>query len=191
MAGRWQQFGDYGADGVPGKQALARQLDELLTGITTPVDTDRGLHARLRYLTASAAGYEAMSRAGISVTGRTLMRWLAEEARPTPANLHRIDAAYWDLRRRNVAHDLKRRLNNHGRGTRMEIYPVDQQGVTPARRRDLSVRDINVRRVWDDMVDAWRDGDEAALDGIWDTIISDLGSAYDAYSYVTAVGFGA
>lgn len=41
------------------------------------------------------------------------------------------------------------------------------------------------------MVDAWRDGDEAALDEIWDTITSDLDSAYDAYSYVTAVGFGA
>lgn len=184
-------FGQYGAEGVPGKQALARQLDEHLTGISSPVESDRGLHARLRYLTASGAGYEAMERAGIRVTPRTLMRWLSEEAHPNRANLERIDAAYWDLRRRNVARDLKARLNNRGRGTRMEIYPVDQRGVIPQRRRDIPIRSINVRLVWDDMVDAWLAGDENTLDEIWDDIISDLDSSWDAYSNVSSVGFGA
>lgn len=191
MAGRWTIFGQYGADGIPGKQALARQLDQLLTGIASPATTDRGLHARLKYLTASPAGYQAMERAGITVTGRTLMRWLSEEAHPTHTNLTRIDAAYWDLRRHNVARDLKNRLNAHGRGTRMEIYPVDQRSVDTPRRRDIPIRSINVRLVWDDMIDAWLTEDEQTLDDIWDDIISDLDSSWDAYTYVTAVGFGA
>lgn len=191
MAGRWMTFGQYGAEGVPGKQALARQLDELLTGIASPVESERGLHARLTYLTASSNGYAAMERAGISVTPRTLMRWLAEETHPNRANLARIDAAYWDLRRHNVAKDLKRRLNNGGRGTRMEIYPVDQRNVLPQRRRDIPVRSINVRLVWDDMVDAWLDEDESTLDDIWEDVIQDMDSQYDAYSNVSAVGFGA
>ncbi|NGN67623.1 transcriptional regulator [Streptomyces sp. A7024] len=191
MAGRWMTFGQYGAEGVPGKQALARQLDELLTGIVSEVTTERGLHARLKYLTASPAGYAAMARAGIDVTPRTLMRWLSEEAHPTRVNLTRIDAAYWDLRRRNVAKDLKGRLNARGRGTRMEIYPVEQRGVIAQRRRDIPIRSVNVRLVWDDMVDAWLNEDERTLDEIWDDIICDLDSSWDAYSYVTAVGFGA
>lgn len=191
MAGRWRQFGLYGADGVPGKIALARQLDELVTGIASPVETDRGLHARLRYLTHSPAGYEAMGRAGISVTQRTLMRWLAEEAHPNRANLEKIDNAYWDFRAHNVATDLKRRLKAAG-GTRIEIYPVDQTHVLTPRRRDLAPRSINIRGyVWDDMVDAWLDDDLDMLDTIWDDIINGLDSDYDAYSYVTAVGFAA
>ncbi|MFC7219296.1 transcriptional regulator [Streptomyces polyrhachis] len=190
MAGRWIDFGQYGAAGVPGAQALARQLDELLTGVTSPVDSDRGLEARLRYLTASPAGYQAMDRAGIAVTQRTLLRWLSGESHPHHANLQRLDTAYWDLRRRNVARDLKRRLNAEGRGTRMEIYPVDQAGVATAHRRALPPRSLNVRLLWDDMVDAWLTADRTTLDDIWDDIISGLDSQYDAYSYVTAVGFG-
>ncbi|MFE7343404.1 hypothetical protein [Streptomyces griseus] len=58
------------------------------------------------------------------------MAWLAEERTPSRANLARLDAAYWDLRRRNVAADLKYRLNNNGRGTRAEVSPVDQPGLT-------------------------------------------------------------
>ncbi|NEB66402.1 transcriptional regulator, partial [Streptomyces fulvissimus] len=71
-------------------------------------------------------GYEAMDRAGIHVTPKTLMAWLAEEVIPNRANRTRLDAAYWDLRRQNVAADLKRRLNNDGRGTRLEVNGVDQ-----------------------------------------------------------------
>ncbi|SBV03928.1 hypothetical protein YW3DRAFT_07159 [Streptomyces sp. MnatMP-M77] len=71
-----------------------------------------------------------MDRAGIHVSPpRTLMAWLAEERTPNRANLARLDVAYWDLRRRNVATDLEHRLNNHGRGTRVEINPVNQTVV--------------------------------------------------------------
>ena len=195
MAGRWgrrEGFGAYGARGIPGWQALARELDRHVTGIASPVHSERGLAARLRYLTASAAGYAAMERAGISVTQRTLLAWLAEERTPNRRNRGRIDAAYWDLRRRNMVADFKRRLNSRG-GTRIEIHPVDQRRVEAGRERDIPPRRLTIRStygVWDDMVDAWIAGDTQALDVIWDEIIADLGSDYDAYSYVESVGIG-
>ncbi|MFF3598053.1 transcriptional regulator [Kitasatospora indigofera] len=196
MAGRWHDFGRYGASGIPGWLAIARGLDELVTGVASPVTSKRGLNARLRYLTRSQAGYEAMARAGITATPRTVKAWIAGKQKPNNANRDMLDAAYWTLRRHNVVTDLKRRLNNNGAGTRVEIYPVDQSGVQESRRRDISHRAINVRGAWDDMVDAWDKGpnDPSAarmLDVIWDEVITDLGSDYDAYSYVTHIGFAA
>jgi hypothetical protein len=164
----------------------------MVTGIESPVESERGLAARLRYLTASDAGYEAMDRAGIHVRPRTLLAWLGEEQTPSKANLARLDAAYWDLRRRNVAADLKRRLNNRGRGTRIEIDPVDQSRVERRHQRDLATRDINVRRVWDRAVDAWIAHDTGELEAIWDDIIqSSLGTDWDAYTHVSSIGWAA
>jgi hypothetical protein len=189
MAGRWMDFGQYNAQGIPGADALGYGIERMLTGISSPADTDRGIMARLRYLTASSAGYAAMERAGITVTSRTLYAWLAEERSPSSANRAKLDDAYWDLRRHNVAADLKRRLMSGG-GTRIEIDPVDQSRVDPRHRRDLQVRHINVRpRVWDAAVDAWLADDAAALDEIWDNLIHDLGTDYDAFSHVSSVGW--
>ncbi|MGW2417571.1 transcriptional regulator [Streptomyces tubercidicus] len=190
--GRWRDLGAYRARGLPGWVALAEGLDRMVTGIESPVTSERGLAARLRYLTASDAGYEAMDRAGIHVTPATLMAWLAEEQTPRKANLARLDSAYWELRRRNVVADLKRRLNNHGRGTRIEIDPVDQSRVHHRHQRDLETRDINVRgSVWDRAVDAWSANDRDELDSIWDEIIQALGTDWDAYTYVSSVGWAA
>ncbi|WP_432004235.1 transcriptional regulator [Streptomyces sioyaensis] len=191
--GRWRDLGAYRARGIAGWIALAEGLDRMVTGIESPVDSERGLAARLRYLTASDAGYEAMDRAGIHVRPRTLIAWLAEETTPNKANLARLDAAYWELRRRNIVADLKRRLNNRGRGTRIEIDPVDQSQVHRRHQRDLETRSINVRGgVWDRAVDAWIDGDRHELDAIWDEIISTgLGTDWDAYTYVSSVGWAA
>ncbi|MFF3768533.1 transcriptional regulator [Streptomyces sp. NPDC001922] len=190
--GRWRNLGAYRARGLPGWAALAEGLDRMVTGIESPVDSERGLAARLRYLTASDAGYEAMDRAGIHVRPRTLIAWLAEERTPTRANLARLDAAYWDLRRRNVVADLKRRLNNRGRGTRIEIDPVDQSQVDRRHQRDLETRDINVRgSIWDRAVDAWIAGDREELDAIWDEIIQALGTDWDGYTFVSSVGWAA
>ncbi|MER5974532.1 transcriptional regulator [Streptomyces sp. NPDC002055] len=190
--GRWRDLGAYRARGLPGWAALAEGLDRMVTGIESPVDSERGLAARLRYLTASDAGYEAMDRAGIHVRPRTLIAWLAEERTPTRANLARLDAAYWDLRRRNVLADLKRRLTNRGRGTRIEIDPVDQSQVDRRHQRDLERRDINVRgSIWDRAVDAWSAGDREELDAIWDEIIQGLGTDWDGYTYVSSVGWAA
>ncbi|MFD4693220.1 transcriptional regulator [Streptomyces sp. NPDC058463] len=191
MAGRWMDLGMFNAHGVPGADALGAAIEHMVTGIASPVDTDRGLTARLRYLTKTDAGYEAMDRAGIHVAPRTLIAWLAEERTPNKANRTRLDAAYWDLRRRNVATDLKHRLNNDGRGTRVEINPVDQSGVERKHQRDVASRSINVRGVWDRAVDAWLDEDLQELDAIWDQIIEDIGSEYDAYSNVSSIGWAA
>jgi len=75
---------------------------------------------------------------------------------------------------------------NHGRGTRVEINPVDQSRVEGRRQRDLSSRSLNVRGVWDRAVDAWMNDDVDGLDAVWDEIIVNLGSDYDAYSNVWA-----
>ncbi|PJE97233.1 transcriptional regulator [Streptomyces carminius] len=191
MAGRWMRLGLYGADGIPGADALGAGIEQMVTGITSPPDTQRGIAARLRYLTTSPAGYAAMDRTGLTVTPRTLYAWLAEERLPTPANRRKLDDAYWDLRRRNVAADLKRRLKAGG-GTRIEIDPVDQSRVAAPHRRDVQVRRLTVRpRVWEAAVDAWLADDHEALDAIWDDLIQDLGSDYDAYSYVSSLGWNA
>ncbi|MFJ8562452.1 transcriptional regulator [Streptomyces microflavus] len=193
MAGRWMDFGMYGANGAPGAEALGTAIESMVTGIASPVESDRGRAARLRYLTATDAGYEAMDRAGIHVSPRTLMAWLADEVVPKKDNLARLDAAYWDLRRRNVAADLKRRLHNGGRGTRVEINPVNQSAVDRKHQRDLSTRSVNVRDLglWDRAVDAWMDDDLEELDAVWDEIIEDLGSDYDAYSNVSSIVWAA
>ncbi|MGW3569625.1 transcriptional regulator [Streptomyces sp. NPDC000941] len=191
--GRWRHLGTFRARGIHGGMALAEGIDWMVTGIESPVDSERGLAARLRYLTASDAGYEALDRAGVHVRPRTLIAWLAEEQTPSKANLARLDAAYWDLRRRNVVADLKRRLNNRGRGTRIEIDPVDQSRVDRKHQRDLETRDINVRgAVWDRAVDAWIAEDTTELEAIWDDIIqSSLGTDWDSYTYVSSVGWAA
>ncbi|MEE1943005.1 transcriptional regulator [Streptomyces sp. TRM 70361] len=191
MAGRWMRLGLYGADGIPGADALALGIEAMVTGVASPPDSERGIAARLRYLTTSPAGYAAMDRAGLSVTARTLFAWLAEERLPSAANRRRLDAAYWDLRRHNVAADLKRRLKAGG-GTRIEIDPVDQTRVPAPHRRDVQVRRLTVRpRVWEAAVDAWLEEDYEALDAIWDDLIHDLGSDYDAYAHVSSVGWSA
>ncbi|MGW4221494.1 transcriptional regulator [Streptomyces bacillaris] len=188
---RWANFGDYGAEGVSGGDALGIAIEGMVQGITSPVDSERGFAARVRYLTKTDAGYEAMDRAGVHVSPRTLMAWLAEERMPrSKAMLARVDAAYWELRRRNVAKDLKHRLNTGG-GTRVEINPVDQSGVQQKHRRELSTREVNVRGVWDRAVDAWMDHDQAELDAVWDDILDLIGSDYDAYSYVSSIGWSA
>ncbi|MFE5963187.1 transcriptional regulator [Streptomyces rubiginosohelvolus] len=191
MAGRWKDFGKYGANGAPGGEALGIAVEGMVRGISLPVDSERGLAARLNYLTKSDAGYEAMDRAGVHVSPRTLMAWLAEERIPNKANLARLDAAYWDLRRRNVAPDLKARLNNNGRGTRVEINPVNQRGVEQKYRRDLAPRSVNVRGVWDRAVDAWMDDDQDELDAVWDEVLDLIGSDYDGYSHVSSIGWAA
>ncbi|MFI0779356.1 transcriptional regulator [Streptomyces sp. NPDC021212] len=189
---RWRDLGAFRARGVHGGVALAEGIDRMVTGIESPVDSERGLAARLRYLTASDAGYEAMDRAGVHVHPRTLIAWLAEEQTPSKANLARLDAAYWDLRRHNVVADLKRRLNNRGRGTRIEIDPADQSRVDRRHQRDLETRSVNVRGMWDRAVDAWIAEDTEELEAVWDDIIqSTLGTDWDAYTHVSSIGWAA
>ncbi|MDN0197978.1 transcriptional regulator [Streptomyces sp. S.PNR 29] len=189
MPDRTHDFGRYGAQGERGSQAAARVLDSLAGGITSPVTTRRGLSARLRYLTRSRSGHNAMRQAGITVTPRTLKAWLTGKQRPNKANLAKIDAAYWALRRRNVARYLLQRLNADG-GTRVEIHPLDQSHVPTPRQRVMEYRRLNIRN-WDAIIDAWARGDARTLDDAWIDQIVNLGSQWGKYEYVSSVGFAA
>ncbi|MBB1262428.1 transcriptional regulator [Streptomyces alkaliterrae] len=189
MPDRTHEFGLFGAQGERGSEAAARVLDSLAGGISSPVSSGRGLSARLRYLTRSKAGYEAMKQAGISVTSRTMKRWLAGTQRPNNANLEKIDRSYWSFRRQNVAKYLLKRLNSRG-GTRVEIHPLDQSRVLVPRQRVLEYRKLNIRH-WDAIINAWAKGDSRMLDDAWIDQMVELGSQWGKYEYVTSVGFSA
>ncbi|GAA3507488.1 hypothetical protein [Streptomyces showdoensis] len=190
---RWGEFGKFNTRGMKGGEALILELNRIVysSGISSPVTSRRGLSARLRYLD-SAAGRQALKDQGVSA--RTLRSWMRGKSGPSKPNLERIDSAYWVRRRENLIRSgwLKRHLDNDGRGRRMEIYPVDQSHVPAERLRPgLSQRSITVRYVWADLVDAWAAQDQSTVDEIWDDVISDLDSDYNAYSYVSSVGIGA
>ncbi|WP_424889089.1 transcriptional regulator [Streptomyces sp. XH2] len=182
-------FGKYGARGVKGSEAVARKLDELAGGITTPVTARRGLMARLHYLTRTAHARKAAHDAGLTVTDRTLKAWLDGRRSPSKANLERIERAYRTVRRQNVARHLLRRLNASG-GTRVEIHPLNQSQVPRPLQRVVEYRTMNVRR-WDRIVAAWAAGDDRGLDDAWADTIVDLGSQWGQYEYVTNIGFAA
>ncbi|MEU7072416.1 hypothetical protein AB0B30_31510 [Streptomyces narbonensis] len=190
---RWGEFGKFNSRGLKGGEALILELNRIVysSGFTSPVTSRRGLSARLRYLD-SPAGREALKDQGVTV--RTLRSWMKGKSTPTAGNRERIDSAYWHRRRENLIRSgwLKRHLDNDGRGRRMEIYPVDQSQVPAERSRPtLSQRSITVRYIWSDLVDAWAAQDSDTVDEIWDDVISDLDSDYNAYAHVSSVGIGA
>ena len=184
-------FGKFGASGIKGSEAVARQLDRLAGHIATPVTAKRGLMARLHYLTTSERTWQAAKDAGLTVSDRTLKAWTQGTRRPSKANLERIDAAYKAVRRRNVARHLTARLNREGRGTRVEIHPLDQSDVARPLQRVVEHRSMNVRR-WDKIVGSWAVGDHQGLDDAWTAdVLPDLGSQWGQYEYVTNIGFAA
>ncbi|MFE1383635.1 hypothetical protein ACFW6S_32285 [Streptomyces sp. NPDC058740] len=192
---RWGEWQKTGARGMKGGEALILELNRLVhtSGISSPVTSRRGLAARLRYLDSPAGRHELKAQ---GVSGRTVRSWMRHKAdvSPTPASRERIDRAYWARRRENLIRSgwLARHLDNEGRGRRMEIYPVDQSAVEAKYQRpNVSQRSITVRYIWDDLVQAWAARNAALVDEIWDDVISDLDSDYNAYAYVTAVGIGA
>ncbi|MFF9594253.1 transcriptional regulator [Streptomyces sp. NPDC014646] len=190
MPERTREFGKYGARGVKGHELVARRLDELAGGIATPVTVRRGWMARLHYLTRSPHARAAAREAGLTVTDRTLDAWLAGRRAPSRKSLGQIEVAYRTVRRANVARYLLGRLNARGRGTRVEIHPLNQSQVPRPRQRFLEFRALNVRH-WDAIVDAWARGDDAALDDAWVEQIVDLGSQWGQYEYCTNIGFAA
>ncbi|MGY5051883.1 helix-turn-helix domain-containing protein [Streptomyces sp. 900105755] len=183
-------FGKFGAQGIKGHEAVARQLDALAGYIATPITARRGLMARLHYLTRSDHARTAAREAGLTVTPRTIRAWLAGTRSPSRQNLERIEQAYRTVRRENVARYLLARLNREGRGTRVEFHPLNQSQVDRPRQRPVEFRTLNVRR-WDRIVAAWVAGDDQALDDAWIDQVADLGSQWGQYEYVTNIGFAA
>jgi hypothetical protein len=94
------------------------------------------------------------------------------------------------VRRHNVARHLLSRLNREGRGTRVEIHPLDQSLVSRPLQRVMGHRHLNIRH-WDRIIDAWAVGDDRALDDAWIEKIVDLGSQWGQYEYCTNIGFAA
>lgn len=185
--------GEYGAHGKPGGEAISDRLNEL-----ADLGGPKGFHARVSYLTKSAAGQDAMIAAGINLgnksTRATVLKWLGDPEATTTADYRRkLDQAYEAFRRRNIATSLKRRLGNNGRGTRVEVHPVNQGSVPTSRQRALDVRKVNVRPAqWDRLVDQWVAGDIDGMNSEWEDIAEDtLGSEWGAYTSVAAIGFGA
>lgn len=84
-------------------------------------------------------------------------RW----APPSRQNLQRIEQAYRTVRRENIARYLLARLNREGRGTRVEIHPLNQSHVVRPRQRVVEFRTLNIRN-WDRIVQAWVSGDDRA-----------------------------
>ncbi|WP_328868897.1 transcriptional regulator [Streptomyces sp. NBC_00287] len=185
------EFGKYGARGLKGHEAVARQLNALAGFIATPITTRRGLLARLHYLTRTDHARQAARDAGLTVTDRTLKAWLDGKRSPAKKNLQTIETAYRTVRRHNVSRYLVARLNRAGRGTRVEFHPLNQSQVDRPRQRVVSFRTLNVRN-WDRIVEAWAADDEQALDEAWisDATV-DLGSEWGQYEYVTNIGFAA
>ncbi|MDQ1022498.1 hypothetical protein QF035_000080 [Streptomyces umbrinus] len=110
--------------------------------------------------------------------------------RPHPA---RLAAGTRTPSRKNldrVARYLTARLNKEGRGTRVEIHPLNQSQVDRPRQRAVEFRSMNVRR-WDRIVAAWAAGDDQELDEAWVDQAVDLGSQWGQYEYVTNIGFAA
>lgn len=190
MPEKSQEPGKYGARGMHGHEAVARQLDKLVSFFTSPITSARGLAARLKYLTATDRRLAAAREAGLTVTPKTLKAWQRGMRKPNKANLQRIEQAYRQVRRDNVVRDLIRRLNRDGRGTVVEIHPLNQSQVSRPRQRPIEFRRLTVRH-WDRIVRAWGNGDDQALDEAWTDTVVDLGSQWGQYDLVTNVGFSA
>ncbi|MYT75286.1 hypothetical protein K377_08239, partial [Streptomyces sp. PsTaAH-137] len=94
MPDRNLEFGKFGARGIKGYEAAARQLDALAGFVATPVTQRRGMLARLNYLTRSERAKAAARAAGLTVTDRTLRRWAEGRATPSKKSLAQLETAY-------------------------------------------------------------------------------------------------
>lgn len=173
--------GDFGAKGRPSWQLLQQEMDSL-------VSFRKGWQAQLNYLDRTGGGAAELAREGLTPTAPQRRRW-AGGGSPTRANQAAISRAYMGLRRRNVIRTLTRRLEARG-GTRVEIHPEDQDPVEEDNRRDLHMRDINIRK-WGALVLAWARGDTTAFQAEWERMLENLGSNWRAYRYATSVGIQA
>jgi hypothetical protein len=137
--------------------------------------TAKGWHAQLSKLTATEAGYRAAERAGLSVSKRTLLDWLAEKREPNKANQDKIREAYgsaagrwpnWDGRTFYISGTVKFGEDVRDRGDG-DHAPLMVEGASSS--------------VWDDFRRRWEEGGMTETD-IEDYVIdlcedSDIGYA--------------
>lgn len=159
--------------------------------IRSDPNSRRGVSARLNYLTSHRGGVEALQAQGLAARPRTLRGWLAGLVVPRRSSREAIDRAYRELRIRNVARELRRRLAD-GRRITVEPLPADAVPHTKQTRQgQFDDREVFVDGgTWARFVDAWEDDDDRYMDDIWmDDVCGDLGSPPEAYYEVAHVGF--
>lgn len=170
-----------------GGRALGHRLDEIADEINRE-GARKGWHAQLSQLTKTDRGRAAATRIGVSP--RTLISWLSETTEPRRrSDITAIERVYLadrkEGRSRHIAERMKEMLGANG-GKRVEIYTEDNPGEP--RRQPRVDEDV-----WDDIVDAWEDDDEAELEEIWEDIIDGMdtsGNEADLMTnYVSSLGF--
>jgi hypothetical protein len=171
--------GDYGAQGRPSWELLWEHLDSL-------IEYRVGWRAQLRYLDEKRGGAAYLAAAGLTPSRDQRRRW-AGKGQPTRANQATIARAYRQLRRRNAAGPLIRKLEQGG-GVQVEIHPESQTPVIKGRKRDLEVLGFRVRR-WAILITAWASGDQTGFEQQWLSILEDAPrSDWAAYQFASAVG---
>ena len=98
----------------------------------------KGWHAQIRALAESGhRGDDAVDRAGLNVSERTLLAWLSESRAPSKANQDRIAQAYDNLRNRevNAARDVHR-------GTQHEVAEKLNAAIQQRYGAEVRFRDI-------------------------------------------------
>lgn len=158
--------------------------------IRSDPDSRRGYVARLRYLTTHRGGMDALAGQGMKSRPRQIRQWMAGAVVPRRSTRAAVDAAYRELRGRNVAGALRRKLAD---GRRITVEPLPPSAV-PAdhrhRQAQLSDRETTVDgRMWSRFVGAWEAGDDMRMDDLWIEVCQDLGSPPEVYFEVRHVGF--
>lgn len=155
--------------GKSGGHAAADRLKALL-----PKRSPKGVLARFRALSKTGPGNTYLDDAGVSKARTTRSGWLRGKNKPSKANERAINDAF----ERWQADNLNKRITKGGPVT-IEIYPskdvADQSrkggkaGTGPAAvgQRNITVAPDQVSQ----MIDAWRRGDQAALDRIWRALV--------------------
>lgn len=105
--------------------------------------------ARFRQLFGTRAGYEALERAWLDVSPRTIQRWIAGEQRPGKANAEKINRAY-SIWHRRPSPDIVARVQGAVGVVTGEIKVSDDSAVRTVRL------DHSVNTGWLDFLKEWR-----------------------------------
>lgn len=153
--------------------------------------TATGWHAQISKLTSSPRGYQAAQSAGLSVTHRTLVDWLAERVEPNAENRAKIASAYRVMSNPWPAHVERQEF---------AISGVVKLGSDVRTRGTSDVAPLVIdgsAGQWADMREAWESGDlpaAAAEDAfIENVIVEDLGEGSEPWefpgtSYTVVIG---
>lgn len=154
--------------------------------------TAKGWHAQISKITETPRGYEAAATAGLSVSQRTLLDWLAERREPNAENQGRIAKAYAIMAGRWPKEAERMTFAITGKVTMGSDSRVRGQDGNAALLIDGSQASANE---WEPMRTAWETG-QVNAGGFEDEFIviveADLGEfsippAFDGTSYTVVI----